>query len=265
MNILIICILFATLMVVSEFFRRKPKQSILWIGLILLISFPFWLKNPLMNDWFRWVKVYSVFVAIVLFELIRHTKLRENRKAYLFVYAILGINIIEAIIKNFSVSGIGSYLNIVAGVGLVVSLFFDINTIHVSDNKYKDLSTPRLTNIWIGWYSLWNIFYVYIIYTGLTWRHIAVLGSAWALSILHKQHSWLQERAYTLIIYILISFSFHDVLARYDMDLVYNDTVGLVIGIICNVLMVAYFVQLFYMKRNKKVEDRTLRQNLIIN
>ena len=100
-------ILTAALVLLNEVTRRSKLLSIivycvLPIVLVVLIAMDI-VGSPSSKTWFGVIKTYSALIGVIGFMLIRYTKLGSKKFAWYFPVAILGINILEAIYRDYEV------------------------------------------------------------------------------------------------------------------------------------------------------------------
>lgn len=236
-------ILFIVLVAFYELFRRSHKATLIFFTVIPIFAIPYWFTVDEMNDWFRWIKVISM-IAGSLLVLATRTKFKGNRTAHMLINALIALNILEAVIKDFTTLDIGSIPNIVSGVVLMITLFKGYDTMYVEkETGYGELYLPQINFYWALWYTIWNFSYIYSSYPDNVWRHIVVLGIPLFLTFVRDRNkTWLQCRAYTLVIYLLFSYSFPWILDQYNPPLVYNGNVYLIMGIISIISMLIYFI-----------------------
>jgi len=175
------------------------------------------------GTWFHWVKVYSALAGCLGFMALRyHPKLRAHRWALLFPPAILGLNILEACIRDFQVGAMGAnevvdgvfmvsgswnYMNGVAGLLNLITIC-GWSGIIISRDKAKDMIWPDMLWFWIIAYDLWNFAYVY----NCVGDHSFYAGAALLISctipaFFIKRGAWLQHRAHTLALWMMFTMA----------------------------------------------------------
>ncbi len=230
-GIWIACIL--ALMAFNELARAKK-----WTGILLFIVAPIILTifvwpttsgpGTTNANWFNWVKVYSALAGCIGFMALRYfPKLVEMKWPLYFPPAILGINITEAVIREFQVStrdaGIydgmwqmGGAWNIVNGVAGILNVITIVGFvgIFISKDKTKDMIWPDMIWPWIIAYDLWNFAYIYNCITDHSFYTGAALLLACTIpTFCIKRGAWLQHRAHTLALWCMAIFcfpNFHD-------------------------------------------------------
>ena len=100
-------LLVAALVALNELTRRSKILAVIMycavpVVLVGLIAAGV-VGSPSSKTWFGVIKTYSALIGVVGFMLIRYTKLVERKFAWYFPVAILGINIVEAIYRDYEV------------------------------------------------------------------------------------------------------------------------------------------------------------------
>jgi hypothetical protein len=217
-----------TLIAFNEFGRTTK-----WGGIFLFLILPvvltifIWPKTAAPGNeygtgtWFNWVKTYSALAGCLGFMAIRYIPSLEKKKwVLLFPAAILGINILEACIRDFQVysyglreggyvdnlwvmSGSWNIMNGIAGLLNILTIcgWFGI---FVSKDKSKDMIWPDMIWAWIIAYDLWNFAYTYnCIADHSFYCGVALLLSCTIPAFFIKKGAWLQHRASTLALWIM--------------------------------------------------------------
>ena len=205
-----------------------------WTGLAMFVALPIVLtfavwpttttaSGTSVNDWFHWAKVYSALAGCVGFMAIRYIPaLQKNKLALCFPPAILAINILEAVTRDFQISqftslqvidgmkvlgGPWNIMNGIAGILNIVTITGWMG-IFAGKGKSKDMLWPDMLWFWIIPYDLWNFAYTYncipehAFYAGL-----ALLLSCTIPAFFIKKGAWLQHRAQTLAIWCMFAMS----------------------------------------------------------
>lgn len=205
-----------------------------WTGLALFVALPVALTifvwpttttaaGTSVNDWFHWAKVYSSLAGCVGFMAIRYIpKLQKNKIALCFPPLILSINILEAVVRDFQISHIGSLqmvdgMNVIGGPWNVMNgIAGIINIITITGwfgiragkGKSKDMLWPDQLWFWIIAYDLWNFAYTYnCIPDHSFYAGVALLLSCTFAAFVIKKGAWLQHRAQTLAIWCMFAMS----------------------------------------------------------
>ena len=171
------------------------------------------------GTWFHWVKVYSALAGCLGFLALRFIKgASANKWMLMFPPFILGLNIFEAVIRDFQVYGMGAHnmvdgvfmysgpWNLMNGVAGLINLITISGWmgIRLSKDARRDMVWPDMIWPWIIAYDLWNFAYVYncvsdhSFYAGL-----ALLLSCTIPAFFIKKGSWLQARAQTLAFWMM--------------------------------------------------------------
>lgn len=212
----------------NEVTRRSKKISLLVfcvIPVILAMGVAIGiLGSPTGKTWFGWVKVVSALAGVYGFMLIRFTKFGGKRFAAIFPFAILSLNIAEAVYRELEVfstyktltvdpggilivGGVWNIFNAIAGILCIVTLT-GFAGIRVSKDKTKDMVWPDMTWMYIIGYTLWNYAYVYnCISTRSMYAGFGILLAALIAEYVFKRGAWLQHRAQILSIYAMFSLS----------------------------------------------------------
>ena len=216
----------AGLMLANEIARSSK-----WASLVLFIALPVALTlfvwphtagpDSSTGTWFHWVKVYSALAGCLGFMAIRFIpRLARNRYWLMFPAAILALNILEAVIRDFQVSGlhgmvdgvmmVGGSWNIMNGVAGILNLLTICGWagIIVSRNKQKDMVWPDMLWFWIVAYDLWNFAYVYnAVGDHSFYAGAALLVSCTIPAFFIKKGAWLQHRAQTLAFWMMFTMA----------------------------------------------------------
>lgn len=222
-------VLVAGLVLINEATRRSKKISMLFyiaipIVLIILIATKT-VQSPSSRTWFGTVKTFSALIGVWGFMAIRFTKLGKSKFAICFPVAILSINIIEAVFREFEVystykvavideagvymlGGIWNVMNGIAGILLLLTLTGWVG-IKVAKTKSKDMVWADQLWFWIIAYDLWNVAYCYnCISTRAMYAGVALILSCTVAEFFLKKGVWLQHRAQTLAIFGMFSLAF---------------------------------------------------------
>lgn len=294
MPVLASLVVLAFLFVFNEFARR-----IKWFGLFSFTVLPVFLtviwmtvmREATYTDWFHLAKVYSATVGALGFWFIRHYekkdktgkvlwKLADKKWALMFPPLILGINIIEAVARDFEVGsmywlinsgaiegevtgvmgGIWNYMNGAAGILNIIALtgWFGIVIRKVTkDDKSKDMLWPDMLWFWIVAYDLWNFAYTYNCIPSHSWyAGIPMLIAPTLCAFTLGKGAWLQHRAQTLAVWCMFAQTFptfqdtgvFKVVSTYNPR-IYTMVSGL--ALLVNILVVGYMIyKIVKTKRN---------------
>lgn len=240
--ILYALLLFVGLVITEEIFHRYPKFSLAFFSIVSIILFPCWVLLVGVEDWFAWMKVFSIASGIIVLSLLRTTKLRNSAKLVQWItYAFLAVNILEATVRDAVVGNAANYLNAAAGFLLIVTLE-KLRTVHIDKKeKHRDLLWSGMTLSWIVGYTLWNWTFVYLNF-GLqsSLMHVAVLGSAF-LVVFRNKDRWLQARAFTLGMYFVLFHSLPHLVPNLTINRS-TDQLALIISLIPFGFMLGYAI-----------------------
>ncbi|MBF0443156.1 MAG: hypothetical protein HQK54_14705 [Oligoflexales bacterium] len=245
-----ICILLATAFFL---FAEYLSKRFLFFTLVFYIVLPaaltplVWVNNGI-TDWFRWSKVYSVLIGIIIISLMRYTKLGNSSYLRWTMVFALSCNIMEAVIQDFSGSGIYHHLNGTAGL-LLIPGYLRISDIRIEktggDLKWDSTNLP-----WIIGYTIWNWTFVVLNYPDYASHHIAVLGSALIIGIFNHK-VWLQARTYTLGTFMILYFTGPEKILFLPFFDYTREHLRLGASIISIGYMIAYIIWYFLLRRNR--------------
>jgi hypothetical protein len=181
-----------------EIQRRSKTAYILVFFVVPFLGLPWIIKNMEANfngDLFLYAKIYSVVIGAFFMFIGRFTKFGETKWYGIFLYTILAINILEAMIKD-SVGG--HFLNAISGL-LVILTAPAAHTYGVRkhENGVVD-NTALFTRPWILFYTFWNITFVYNAYNLIWPIHIALLGAPLLITGFFRPEIWIMGRVLTL-------------------------------------------------------------------
>lgn len=260
----------AALIMLNEISRRNLWAGIAcFIVLPLVLTFTVWqdttsAEGSTVGSWFHWAKVYSSLAGCIGFMVIRYLKGAVNNKFMLFFPAlILGVNIFEAVLRDFQVSSFGelslhdgmmiqggawNIFNGVAGILNIVTICGWVG-IFVSKKKTKDMLWPDMLWFWIIAYDLWNFAYVY----NCVPDHAFYAGAMLLLSctipaFFIQKGAWLQHRAHTLgfwMMFVMTFPSFVDTSSYAVKSSGSTDALWLfsILSFVANVAVFAYQIQ----------------------
>lgn len=240
---------FVGLVIVEDISHRYPRLSLIFFSIAPVILFTCWMLLIGAEDWFAWIKVFSVASGILVLSLLRITRLGKNGKLVQWTtYAFLTVNILEATIRDAVVGNVANYLNAVVGFLLIVTLE-KVSTIHIDKKEgHRDLHWSGMTLPWIVGYTLWNWVFVYLNFGfESSIAHVAVLMSAF-LVVFRDKDRWLQARAFTLGMFFVVFHTFPHLnpgllIDRSSMQF------GLLVSLIPFGFMLVYTI--FYLRRTR--------------
>ncbi|MCC2307542.1 DUF5692 family protein [Cellulomonas chengniuliangii] len=214
------------LMVANEIARSSKRAAIvLFIVLPVVLTIFVWPntagEGSSTGSWFHWVKVYSALAGCIGFMLLRYyPRIARNKYALMFPAAILAINILEAVIRDFEVTSmngmvdgvmmVGGPWNVMNGIAGLLNLLTICGWagIVISQDKKRDMVWPDMVWFWIIAYDLWNFAYVY----NCVGDHAFYAGGALLVSctipaFFIKRGAWLQHRAHTLAFWMMFTMA----------------------------------------------------------
>ena len=254
----------AALVVLNELTRRSKIFSILIycvlpVVLVVLIAMNV-VGSPSSKTWFGVIKTYSALAGVIGFMLIRYTKLGNKKFAWYFPVAILGINILEAIYRDYEVfanfktmtvdaagivqlGGPWNLMNALAGVFLLLTMTGWVG-IKVANTKSRDMVWADQLWFWIIAYDLWNMAYCYnCISTRAMYAGFALLVSCTVAEFFIKRGIWLQHRAQTLALFGMFSLAVdYQAMPVFSITATYNPTAWTVLSALALIVNAAVFV-----------------------
>ena len=223
-GLLAICICLNELCRLSKWF-----SLLMFLVLPAILTFAVWPHTAgpgsTMNTWFYWVKTYSVMTGCLGFMAIRFVPgVAKNKWALLFPPLILGLNIAEAVVRDFQVytfhvngqliegmatrSGPWNIMNGIAGILNILTISGWLG-IFPSKDKKRDMIWPDMLWFWVLAYDLWNLAYGYncvgdqSFYSGF-----CLLAAATIPALTWRKGAYLQHRAQTLAYWMLLCMTF---------------------------------------------------------
>lgn len=254
----------AALVVLNELTRRSKIFSILVycvlpVVLVVLIAMDV-VGSPSSKTWFGVIKTYSALAGVIGFMLIRYTKLGNKKFAWYFPVAILAINILEAIYRDYEVfanfktmtvdaagivqlGGPWNLMNALAGVFLLLTMTGWVG-IKVANTKSRDMVWADQLWFWIIAYDLWNMAYCYnCISTRAMYAGFALLISCTVAEFFIKRGIWLQHRAQTLALFGMFSLAVdYQAMPVFSITATYNPTAWTVLSALALIVNAAVFV-----------------------
>lgn len=202
------------------------------------------LSGTAYTDWFHLAKVYSSLTGVIGFFLIRHFVIRDKETkevkwrladkkfAYIFPPLILGVNILEAVVRDFEIGimhwntfsgsiegevtgvmgGIWNFMNGTAGILNIIAITGFVGIVIRKKTKKdtsRDMLWPDMLWFWIIAYDLWNFTYTYnAIPTHSFYAGLAMLIAPTLCAFTLGKGAWLQHRAQTLAIWCMFAQTF---------------------------------------------------------
>jgi hypothetical protein len=223
-------------------------------------------------NWFAWTKVWSALIGCYIGLSLRFTKLKEHRWALALAPAILAINIMEAVVREFEVTGMhgivegmfymGGPWNIMNGVAGLLNMLTICGWFGIvfSKGKSHDLVWPDMTWFWIIAYDLWNFAYTYNCLTDRSFYSAALLISCTIPAFTIKKGAWAQHRVQTLALYMMAMMTVPNffVQGKYAVASTHNPAAYYAISslaLAANVAVAAYQVYVIVKKRKNPFKD----------
>ena len=230
-NVGIALAVLVALVLVNELTRRSKMLSIIvYIAVPIILGIFVWPNTAVRGDgdWFPIVKTISALIGVIAFMAIRYIPKLINKKIMLvFPFAILAINIVEAIMRDIEIfntyngvevfsqienltfmGGPWNIMNAIAGVFLILSMTGLVG-IKIANTKSKDMVWADMLWFWIVAYSLWNMAYCYnCISTRAMYAGLLLIIACEISELFFKRGAWLQHRAQTLALWGMFSITF---------------------------------------------------------
>ncbi len=263
----------------NELARRSRTAALLmFVALPIALTLFVWPQTAgagsSTGTWFHWVKVYSALAGCLGFLWIRfHDGAAASKWWLLFPPAILSLNILEAVARDFQVysmqvdgivdgvhmiSGPWNVMNGIAGLINIVTITGWLG-IRLSRDRYRDMIWPDMIWPWIIAYDVWNFAYVYncvgdhSFYAGL-----ALLISCTIPTFLITKGTWLQARAQTLACWMMFTMTVPAFVtdSPFAVKSSHNPTALLTVSALALVINVAVLVLHIYRMRVTGVNPR---------
>lgn len=287
----------AILLLLNEVARKQK-----WFAVIVFFVTPFTVLGLVLGDvlhspsgetWFGWVKCFSALAGVYGFMLIRYfKKVQKSKFAYYFPFAILAINILEAVYKDFEVfatvpvriidnaglvvqGGPWNVLNALAGIMCVLTLTGWMG-ITVARTKSRDMVWADQVWFWIIAYDLWNIAYCYncistrALYAGVLLNVVATIAE-----FCFQRGAWLQHRAYTLAMFATFSLAFdYTAFGAFKVEATYSEGALITLSVLAfamNLAVLCYELAVIIKRKKNPLKqvmyDHTnfYRNNLLCN
>ena len=282
--VVLVWILVLGLLMLTNELTRKFK----WVGFFAFFILPviltaLWftvLRDSLYIGWFHMVKVYTATITCIGFWLIRHhPKLGLTKFALFFPPAILAINIVQAVIRDFELglnySGMGAlfnegagaiiiagpwnFMNGVAGILNIIAItgFMGITLRKVTEkDKSKSILWSDMLWFYIIAYNFWNFAYVYNAIPHRSWYNgLALLIAPTIIAFTTGRGSWVQHRGHTLALWVYFALTFPMFLddSIWRVDSVYNPDIQFAVSFISLLSNMAIVIYMIYKwKRTKR-------------
>jgi len=219
------------------------------------------LRDTLYIGWFHMVKVYTATITCIGFWCIRYLgktdtlgnewRLSNTKFALFFPPAILAINILQAVVRDFQlgfaysglpptfdagagamvIGGPWNFMNATAGIFsiIIITGFVGIKMRkETKGDKSRSILWPDMMWFYIIPYSLWNFAYVYNAIPHRSWYNgLALLIAPIIVAFTTGKGSWVQHRGHTLALWVYFALTFPMFLdaSIWRVDSVYNPTV----------------------------------------
>ncbi len=264
--LLAMIIYFAILLGIIHFFRFHYRASA-WVWVAALATFPLWLITGGVEGWFRWFKILSVILPLIVvgFSRIAVAEDREGRiwnilksPGFLwFFYAILFLNIAEASVKDLQM---GNFYNGMAGFLLCVTIPYAPKFWKFTRDGNAEL-IAYTTAAWNFLYTTWNLAFVFAEAEGSAYfaGTICILLAAEIYPLLARRPElYIMARIYTLGAHLLIR-AVWDIFPQVMPIAIYNANVTHWWGI-ANFLLALPYVFWFTWQLNQGTAPVTFRR-----
>lgn len=232
LNVTILIIYTFAILGMNEFARKSFRNGIIsFVILPIFLLFFVWPKTSPgtgVMDWFYIAKTFSIIgFAIVILALCYNKKGEKVRILVYLVPLLLGLNILEAVVKEFQMHDIvaGVYNNMyyigggwnianaIAGL-LNLILITGFTGIYVSRDKTKTMVWPDMLPLWIIAYDLWNFTYMYNVIGLRSFYVIGILIACTYAEFRFRGGAWMQHRVFTLAFNQMILFTIPNAFAN---------------------------------------------------
>lgn len=193
------------------------------------------------NEYFVWIKVFSVAIGIYWLQTLRYTRLGQKNWALWVAWVMVAINISEAVAQSLLHPGMVNFINSLTGLFLIITLPRP-GQIHIdTTSPYRSLiwDTPM---IWVIGYVIWNWVFIYTLWPALCVRHLAVLGAPFLIA-LYDNRLFEQARPLTLGPYMLLDFAFVWLLKPMDVTGVYYYPLAMGLALLGCVIMLVHVMR----------------------
>ncbi len=223
-------ILVTAVLAITAWFAQRSKWAVLLLFIIVPVGltifwWPYSTQGTASAGWFPIVKQYSALAGSLCLVALQYVpRLRYNRWYLLIPPAILTLNIVEAVLRDFqcyNIHGIdptqgmvtwGGPWNIMNGIAGILNVLMISGWvgIFVAKGKSKAIVWGDLTLWWIIAYDAWNFAYCYNCLADRAWYSaLALLAACTIPAFLGSgKGSWIQYRAYTLTFWSAVVLTF---------------------------------------------------------
>lgn len=267
-----------SLILLNEVARANKWLSVLsFIVLPIVLTIFVWPNtadaSSSVGTWFHWAKVYSALAGCLGFLAIRHLNLKKGW--LVFPAAILAINIMEAVVRDFQCYGLNGFvdgitiiggpwniMNGVAGILNILTISGWLGIVITKDKK-RDMVWPDMLWFWIVAYDLWNFAYVY----NCVSDHAFYAGAALLLSctipaFFIKKGAWLQHRAQTLAFWMMFVMSYPSFVdtSKYAIQSSHNETALFLVSLVALLFNIGVFI--YHFGKIIKYKRNPLKENV---
>ncbi len=241
-------------------YSREKQGFYKWFSIIAICSFPLWFLN--IDSWFRWAKTISILLPLCFFNYVRisndgkHKNILGSlkKKWPLWVlYAILNLNIIEAMLQDMSA---GNIFNALSGLILCITIPLPTKHWRIGKNDGKHTFAEIIADLPLAWcllYATWNAAFVYgenISYFASS-LCILIIPEIW-IFFKKRVDLWLMARVYTLAVHLLIRACYDIFTPVMDSSAWFSQSFLNIWGVLNIVLSVVYLIYWFFNYRSKK-------------
>ncbi len=218
----------------------------LLFALIALLSTPLWFAK--FDGWFYAVKIFSVWVPLLIFGLIKalypvNEKMKKWANGFARVaFFLLTLNILEASVNGLQA---GYFFNATVGFLLIVILptFNKANWIAVNYKSSPFIIYAETPFKYILLYSTWNICFVYSVFP----QYFSIVAISLIYCLLHVYVSkspnlWFSFRTFTLGLILMLRANTYWVETYLDWSFLYDQRVAYFWGGMNLSLTLAYII-----------------------
>ncbi len=260
--------LYFTLLILFIGWMRKSVWSSLIFWGLSLIAVPVMFIMGDVEGWFRWTKVFSVIIPLIILGFARVSRFKEKQGKFwrffdrkwilVFTYLVLTINILEATLKGFS---LGNTPNAIAGLALIITTPLPIRYWTIEKEKRGDL-LAFTTMMWNILYTTWNAAFVYGESPSFVASSICILMAALLYTFIKgKNELWGTARIYTLGLHLVIRGCVPQVFLTYmDATAWHNATFQHWWGVFNAVLGIGYVAWYIVAMVRKKYQTKLVEE-----
>lgn len=271
-NVVILAIYTFAIIGMNEYARKSLRNGVIsFVILPLFLLFFIWPNTAPgtgVMSWFYIAKTISIIgFALVILALRYNKKTTQVRWLVYLVPFFLGLNIFEAVMREFEVSSMapGIYDNMFYmggnwNIANAIAGFFNLilitgfTGIYISRDKTKTMVWPDMLPLWIIAYDLWNFTYMYNCIGLRSFYVLGILIACTYAEFAFRRGAWMQHRVFTLAFNQMILFTIPNAFANSSITVApsYNPTAMWVLSLASlalNTYLLVYQARIIYKKK----------------